>query len=405
MDFIRNNIEKNKKLQLIVRMLVCPIIYLLLGLSRIFPRNKNIYLFGSYSGSFAHNSKYLFLHISENYPNIKAVWISNNKNIIKHIRHKGFNAYHKYSFYGIYYSLIGKCYFYDFSLLDINIFAHSGAIKINLWHGVPIKKIEFDMQIPRFSNNFKNRLLYPEVYIKPDYILSTSKKVSVLFSSAFLMEKEQCLNFGYPRNEILSYSENRIMNFIEKYEPDKTKILVENIKKYDKVFVYMPTWRDNGQDFIQSASIDFEILNKILQERNYYLMLKLHHMTNLSVDIAQYKNILLLDNKLDIYPILPFTDCLITDYSSIFFDYKLMDKQVILFPFDKEEYISKNREMYYDYSLVTENQLVVNNFSELVVLMQSDIKNTKNNRLLQEMIFETKTKESSEEITKFVKQI
>ncbi len=394
----------NKNLKIALKILVYPILYLFLGLSYFVPRNKNIWLFGScYSVLFNDNAKYLYLYVNENFPNIKAIWISSNKNTIRFLRSKNLKAYNKYSIQGIFYALIGKFYFFNGFVGGINTWANGGAVKVHLWHGVPIKKIRFDMK--QFAPSFANRFLYPGLYPdKNDYILSTSKKTTEIFKSAFRIDKNKYLELGYPRNEILSYSEDKIMNFIQKYEPFETKKLVQNLKKYDKVFAYMPTWRDNGRDFIKDAQIDFELLNQTLQNKNYCLILKLHNLTKLSVNVEQYKNILLIDNKLDMYPILPFTDCLITDYSSIFFDYKLMNKEVILFPFDKEEY-TKNRELYYDYSLVEENQSVVYNFSELVELIQSDVKNISNNPLLEELIFETKEMESCKEIVDLITTI
>ncbi len=395
----------NENLKILIKVLVYPILYLFLGLSYLMPRNKNIWLFGScYSVLFNDNAKYLYLYVNENCPDVKAIWISSNKNTIRFLRSKNLKAYNKYSVKGIFYALTGKFYFFNGFVGGINTWANGGAVKVHLWHGVPIKKIRFDMQ--QFAPSFTNRFLYPGLYPdKNDYVLSTSKKITEIFISAFRVDKNKYLELGYPRNEILSYSEDRIMNFIEKYESIETKELVQNLKKYDKVFVYMPTWRDNGRDFIKESNIDFQLLNKTLQEKNYFLILKLHNLTKLSVNIHEYGNILRIDNKLDMYPILPFTDCLITDYSSIFFDYKLMNKEVILFPFDKEEYISKDREMYYDYSLVEENQLVANSFGELVELLKSDVKNTESNKLLREMILETKDVESCRKVVDVIMNI
>ncbi len=403
MDFIKNNVMKTLKIA--IKILIYPILYLFLGLSYLIPRDKNVWIFGGFSSnSFNDNAKYLYLYTSTNCTKIKAVWISSNKNIIKFLRSKNLLAYYKLSFQGIFYSLVGQYYFFNNSLRDINLWTSGSATKINLWHGIPIKKIKFDINKPLYIPSVKNQFLHPDHYIKPNYVLSSSKKVSKFFCSAFRINEKSCLNFGYPRNEILLYSKNKIMDFVEKYEPFKTKSLIHKLKKYKKVFIYMPTWRDDGRDFIHNAKIDFDCLEHIMQKKNFLLILKLHHATKLSINVKQYKNILLIDNNLDVYPILPFTYCLITDYSSIYFDYKLMRKEVILFPFDKEEYLTKDREMYYSYDLVTENQLVANNFEELITLIQSDNIDISDNNLLQDMIFETKGVESSKEIVKIIKK-
>ncbi len=372
---------------------------LFLGVSYLMPRNKNIWLFGGVSESFNDNVKYLFIYVAENCPELRPIWISEDKSIIEYIKSKGLEAYSKYSFKGIYYSLRSKFYFFFDTVLNINFWTSGGAVKVNLWHGVPIKKIHFDIKNHiMYDSSIKSRWLYPHHYIQSDYMLSTSKKVSELFSSAFKVASEQCLEYGYPRNEILSYSKEKLMAFVNKYEPIQTKKLIQDIQQYKKVFVYMPTWRDNGRDFIQDAGLDFKMLTNIMKDNNFCFILKLHHMTKLPIGFESNKNIVLLYHKLDIYPILPFTDCLITDYSSIYFDYKLMHKEVVLFPFDKEEYLEKDREMYYSYELVTENQSVANNFEELIAIIQSDTIGVNDNTLIREMIFESQEIESSKAI-------
>ncbi len=377
--------------------------FFILGLSFLFPRNKNIWVFGNVSGAFNDNVKYLFIHIAESHPELRAIWIANDKSVIEYIKSKGFEAYYKYSVKGIYYSLRGKFYFFFTYPSNINLWTSGGAVRVNLWHGVPIKKIEFDLKNrPACNLSLKSRFLLPERYMRYHYVLSTSQKVSELFSSAFRVNTLRCLEYGYPRNEILLYSEEKLMAFVNKYEPIQTKKLIQDIQQYKKVFVYMPTWRDDGRDFIQVAGLDFNVLNTIMKNNNFCLILKLHHMTKLPIGFESNKNIVLLHHKSDIYPILPFTDCLITDYSSIYFDYKLMQKEVILFPFDQEEYLQKDREMYYSYDLVTENQPVAHDFKELLVLIQSDNINISDNHLLQDMIFETKGVESSKKIVEFL---
>ncbi len=395
-------------IKILIKIVVFPFLYLFLGVSYLMPREKNIWLFGSVEETlFSDNVKYLFIYVVENCPELRPIWISDHKKTVIRLKNKGFEAYYKYSFRSVYYALRAQFYFFFTTAANINFWASGGAIKVNLWHGVPIKTIGFDIKNdPMYNASFTSRFLYPHHYTRSDYVLSTSQKVSDLFALAFRVEVQQCLAVGYPRNEILSYSEENIINFIEKYEPAQTKALIHKLKAYKKVFIYMPTWRDNGRDFIKHAGIDFEVLNNILQEKNYCLILKLHHLTSLSVDFDVSKNIILFDKKLDVYPVLPFTDCLITDYSSIYFDYHLMDKEVILFPFDKAVYLDKDREMYYSYDKVIENHLLANSFEELLSLIKSDAKggSIKNN-LLKEMILETKGIKSSKAIVEFITNI
>lgn len=306
----------------------------------------------------------------------------------------------------MFYSFIGKVYFYNAYISDINTWTHGNAVKVNLWHGTPMKKIEFDISRGTishiFNNSIKSKFFYPNQYTKADYILSTSKKVSEIFSSAFRLDISQCLEFGYPRNDILTYSKDKIIDFIKKYEPSSSLELINSLGKYEKTYVYMPTWRDDGSDFIGKSKIDFEVLNKVLAEKNYCLILKLHNNTKLPIDLNDFENIILFDNKADIYPLLPFTHTLITDYSSIYFDYKLMDKEVVFFCFDKDEYI-KDREMYFDYNEIIKYELVANSFEKLIsVIRQNNQEIGNENLFLNQMIVPLKNLYSNKEIVKFI---
>ena len=105
----------------------------------------------------------------------------------------------------------------------------------------------------------------------------------------------------------------------------------------------MPTWRNDGSDFIKQSRINFRKLEESLAATDSALILKLHPFTKLDISsIKECPHIIPFDNRYDVYTILPFTDCLVTDYSSIYTDYLLMNKEIILFPFDLEEYLQNS---------------------------------------------------------------
>ena len=118
--------------------------------------------------------------------------------------------------------------------------------------------------------------------------------------------------------------------------------LIAELGHYDKVFVYMPTWRDSQNDFV-AAGFDFETMESVLSENNALLLVKPHSNTFIDPGLMEsMAHVKLLPSTLDIYPILPYTDVLITDYSSIMYDYILMEKKdVILYLFDYQEYVSE----------------------------------------------------------------
>ena len=169
-------------------------------------------------------------------------------------------------------------------------------------------------------------------------------QAETFFCKMFDIPKEHLCLAGYPRNLFAHTSQEEILEFIRKYEPEETQTLVGKLKGYEHVYLYMPTWRNNGEDFISAANIDWKKMNEALKQTNSVLLLKLHPLTfNIDSDfhqLRQYDSILVYPNSCDIYTVLPFTTCLITDYSSIYSDYVLLEKEIILFTFDYDAIIT-----------------------------------------------------------------
>ena len=122
---------------------------LLVVVSLIVPRSKRIWAFGSWYGQrFADNPKYFFLHCaSREREAVHAVWLSMNATVVRRIRALGFPAYHRLSPSGLWYALRAGVYIFDCRVMDVSSVASSGALKVNLWHGVPLKMIERDIHI------------------------------------------------------------------------------------------------------------------------------------------------------------------------------------------------------------------------------------------------------------------
>ena len=324
--------------------LICYCIY---PFSFLFPRNKKKWAFGSFRGAFNDNAKYLFIHVSEQMPEINGAWLSINKATVREIKAKGLKAYYILSPAGIWFALTSKTWFFNAYSSDIMFCLSGGATLVNLWHGLPLKRIEFDIDsgllADRFvKNTLKERYYHPEVFKRPDYVVSSSELFSEVFARSFRIPRECCLDFGLVRNEILTWPEEKRWSFIERYEPASTRELMEQMKQFSRVFVYMPTWRDSQNDFI-AAGFDFKSLEMILAESNTLFLVKPH--ANTIVDAATLEglsHIILLPATLDVYPILPYANVLVTDYSSIMYDFILMEaKDVILYLFDYQEYVSE----------------------------------------------------------------
>ena len=193
------------------------------------------------------------------------------------------------------------------------------------------------------------------------------------FAESFRIPVNQCLEFGYPRNEILFWSDEERMKFVDRYEPVETKELILKLKcsKYEHVFLYLPTWRDAQRDLFVKH-FDLKRMDVLMRERGSLLLLKPHANTVVDDSIVDgLTNILLFRSTFDIYPVLPYTDVLITDYSSITFDYMLMEnKGDFLYIYDYQEY-KKERDFAYSFDALPVGKKVYD-FDSLVAALNAD---------------------------------
>ena len=319
----------------------------------IVPRNKRNWVFGSGTGmNFSDNAKYLFLYCSsEN--EINCYWITKNKVLVENLQNDGLKAYYKYSIMGLWLSISSKVYIYDSRTGCINHFTSAGAYKVSLWHGSPLKTIDRDITVKNNAFYIGNhtwglkrylvRIIMPEWFVVADLMIATSDKVKGYFNSAFGSKKIEVT--GYPRNDIISNP-----NLYRKYLMFEQNIIHSLSTK--KTILYAPTFRDTDR-FERETPIEWERLNNLLKKNDTTFLIKLHRHDYSMIMKENYSHIRVLDNESDMYPLFSKVDLLITDYSSIFFDFLLTDKPVLFYPYDIEDYLTMDRSMYDEYETVT----------------------------------------------------
>ena len=334
-------------------------------LSFLIPRNPKLWLFGSTFGNrFADNPKYFYLYCNQFHKDrknggIRAVWITKQKEIVKLLRKNGYEVYYRYSLKGIWCCLRGKVYIFDNYSKDISFWLSGGAVKINLWHGIPLKKIQKDNCFDQVRNSKKwsDRWRYALRRMtdeKPShYILTTSKKLISIFSSAF--GTKRVLTSGYPRNDSLLSEKISNLKTKQEIQDEKRLFKIYQQEKFEKIIFYMPTFRDSEEKFFHIIS--FERLNRYLLENKYLLCVKLHPKSKLEKKFHELEKekspIIVLHSADDPYIFLKKADMLITDYSSIFFDYLYLNRPLVFFDYDKEEYLTHSRKFYFDYNKIT----------------------------------------------------
>ena len=334
--------------------------YAIHHVSRLSPRSANKWCFGCETG-FDGNAKYLFFDVVYNHPEINAVWITHRKAEVRALRGKGFKAFHWLHPVGVWYCFTAKVYITTHEVRDINPYTSGNAYYVNLWHGVSVKKVRWMSNLERMREKFgyssvermcksvffKLEMFYV-LYRRPDLILVPSCfEAEQFFAPMMDIPLSNCFFGNFPRNVILQWDKERILDFVRRYEPHETLSLLEELNEYKKVYIYMPTWRRNNRDFLADSGIDWTVLNETLKAADAVLLLKLHPRTCLNgVLLAErYDNIRSIPDCCDIQQVLPFIDCLITDYSSVYADCCLMNKEIILFPFDYDSYVRESQEL------------------------------------------------------------
>lgn len=321
-------------------------------LLKIIPKNKNVWVYGAWMGkSYGDNSKYFFEYANKlnklNESNIKHVWITRSSATIDSLRKKGYLSFHPHSMKGLFYSSIAYYSIFTHSIQsDISWVANNGRTRrIQLWHGVPLKKIGKDDSI--FTSKPKSRIIFDKIINKAfpfkcekyDLMVACSEQDEKSFMSAFDVVNIQ--KIGYPRNDQLVGSGTRL-------------------KKRLNNVLYMPTFRGDVSgsfDLFDRYGFSVEEIDRRMDVAGCCLYIKTHPVNkandNVASKIARSRNIKILDETLDAIDLLRDCDILITDYSSVYFDYLLTERPIIFAPFDIKEYVKKDRELYYDYDTVT----------------------------------------------------
>lgn len=325
-------------------------------LFRVIPRNKHLWVTGKitsweYSNTppaFFDNSKHFFLYLVNN-TDEKVYWISSSDKEIEMLRKMNLPVVRFPSLRGIVLVLRAKFSFHHYGPDQIEPILQRGQVQLDFWHGTPLKKIRYDIvEKPAEKHN-----PYLDLMKKGgiEYIFSTSPYLSEkVLKGAFGVDQDKMLNFGYPRMDVMRLSKQENIEFCRKYSPELIPY-IKMAEKHDKVFLYMPTFRDDDPEYFEKANIDFNAMSEELRKINGIFFLKLHPLTRHS-SIKDYDNIVQIGNDVDIYPFLIYTTHLITDYSSIFFDYLPLDKEILFIPYDYDNYIS-HRELYFDYNEIT----------------------------------------------------
>ncbi|MEZ9946512.1 CDP-glycerol glycerophosphotransferase family protein [Vibrio breoganii] len=295
-------------------------------------RNKNIWLFGAWKGHIlSDNPKYLFDYVRKN-TGIEAVWITKNRTL----SNPEGGIYYAYSFQGILYCIKASKGFVTHGADDLVPCFIRGISLINLTHGSPVKKIANDVSFNRLGaltpifDKIKHLIIPSEARF--DYIVCANKRDNEIFRSAYKIKKD-VYTLGYPRWVALNDSQLKFGNF-------------------EKIVLYAPTLRYMNKVELKPFDFDgFDSFVEYLEKNNQLLIIRPHPVMKLDYSKLGSNNIIVLDSSKveDINTLLSSIDVLVSDYSSIIYDFAIINENIILLSPDSEDYINNDVGVYGDY--------------------------------------------------------
>lgn len=212
-----------------------------------------------------------------------------------------------------------------------------GQMYINIWHGTPLKKLGLAKNA---KGKHKNGIQQSN-FIDADYLLYpndyTKKHMLESYKVADLMPGK-VLKLGYPRTG----------GMLEAAQSDQTELRKMLAPNGEHIYAYMPTWKDylKVDQVVAESKELLDYLDANFRE-DQILYVNLHHRVSDSLDYSQFKRIRQFPPTVDSYKLLALTDALITDYSSVFYDYLALRRQIVLYCADYELY-RKKRGTYMD---------------------------------------------------------
>ncbi|MBO0958846.1 CDP-glycerol glycerophosphotransferase family protein [Neobacillus sp. MM2021_6] len=313
--------------------------FFMIYLFNCLPIKKNkIFLFSYYGSQYGCNPKYISEYILNNYPKetFDVVWAFNDLTDKTHL--SGLRKVKIMTLRYFYELCTSKVVITNFRTTDLYV-KRKNQYYIQTWHSsLRLKQIEKDAEESLPQNYIQ---MAKKDSAKCDLLLSGCEYSSKIFQRAFWY-KGEIMEFGTPRNDLL-FSNNSLL---------KKKVLKElNIEDNQRVVLYAPTFRKDNNNFA-IYNLEYSNIKKCLRNRfggEWTFLVKLHpHLISKSKDLFFDDKVIDVTSYDDIQELLSIADVLITDYSSLMFDFSITQRPCFLFVPDLAEYIKKDRTLYFD---------------------------------------------------------
>lgn len=302
---------------------------------------NNMVVFESFLGrNYSDSPKYIFDYLNQKYPGkYKCIWILNRREQLP------YPAKRVRRFTVTYFYYMARARYFVFNGRQPKYFIkREGSVFLETWHGTPLKKLVFDMGEVTSASPMYKRDVYNQSRVW-DYLIAPNAFSAEIFRRCFNYEGHM-LETGYPRNDILHWEESEVQALASEIKAEL------GIPEYKKVILYAPTWRDD--EFYGAGQYKFTLqldLDKMRQKlmEEYVVVLRTHYFVVDSLNLDAYAGFAYDGSSYDdIARLYLISDILITDYSSVFFDYANLRRPMLFFTYDLDKYQSVLRGFYMD---------------------------------------------------------
>lgn len=350
---------KNKIVHVIC---VFPLVIIVILVNAIWGRKRNLWLFGAWRGQkYSDNTRRMFEYIVQNESSIMAVWVTRKEEVYTELQRKHLPVVRYSSARAWCYMLrAGACFGVLSAVTDV--FGNRGWLGYGikafyLTHGMPLKYSGYDEPKKKHEKELLTRdnaillrlyfLFFPQKNPKNLYTCATSDFFVPLLHSATLIPESHTFITGTPRLDVLyqpkMYNEEWLHTLINKF-------------KGAKIILYLPTFRDSydgGSHFRPFEQFGFNAnkFAQILEEGNYIFLNKGHYWDGMLAEQSpseRFINVVETASS-DTCELMKYADILMTDYSSVYYDFLPLQRPIILTPFDLNDFQIERRKMYFDY--------------------------------------------------------
>lgn len=330
----------------------------------IIPKQNNIWVFSGFAKKgYMDNSKYLYEWVVAHHPEIHAYWLTLDNSVYQKLKKEG-KPVLKFRTKDCrrILSRAGVAFTDHFIMSDYeNISGFNDRIKVvQLWHGVGLKAIGnlkntdipgvmfSDDMLVQSGDNFGIRLLKRLRYFRHAYFREKFERYFLLvcpgeervlqIADPWHIPREHCMFSGHPRNIFLHQLQ-------ECRETSPVKIL------------YAPTYRWNAnteKSIIHTLIEAFPLIEKCMEDINGQFMIRLHPHTwrnyspQIQAAMADYPRISY-DREKDVYTTLGTYSVMISDYSSIAYDFVLLNRPIVFYCPDLQDFMKQEDDLNYDY--------------------------------------------------------